>query len=515
MDVSFTTPSNNPRPANGAAARSRPKATIRTRLLAAVGWPLAVLAIVWLGIDFSKELSRRLEIKRISLEEEAKVLLPAVVRLHDERAAAIQGYIDDVCGRMRDAESPSHHIAVTFGEAVYQSTAHGRNSSEMLAAVLRAGDASSRRARFGGKELVVGTQQAQDIRVYVAESLDGLRWAVLRAEAFRFACFVALATLAAAIIYVFELFIVSQPLEKLVTAVREIGKGRLGSQCAGFQTKELNSLAEAINAMSSALANAEKRQQVQLKQARDIQRNLLPHDVNPKGFHRFTLFEPAEDVGGDFFDLLGLPDGSWLVALIDVSGHGIPAAMNAALLKAQLGFAVEVHTSPTRIMQELNRRFFALSLDSDFATAILMRIDAEGCCVQYSSAGHEPAWLLAEGGRLIELPSTGLLLGVEEDAIWQEHTIPAIGQERILMTSDGVSETADASGRLLGRPAVGDLLRRCGRGAPDQTIAKLRQLLNNRRGSAPRTDDVTAVLLALQFDGVRTTPRPPVTAQSE
>ncbi|MAT69116.1 MAG: hypothetical protein CMJ58_06280 [Planctomycetaceae bacterium] len=473
--------------------------TIRSRLLAAVGWPLAVFTIVWLGIDFSKELASRVENKRVALDEEAKALLPAIIRLQNDPVDSLQAYINDVCARMRDAESPNHHIVVAVDEAVYQSTAHQRNSSEMLAAVLRAGDAPDRQSRIGGTLLLVGKQQRQNLRVYVAESLASVRGAVLRAEAYRFAGFTAFALVAAGVIYVVEVFTISQPLEKLVTAVREIGRGRLGKQSAGFHTKELNCLAEEINAMSAALAAAERRRQAELTQAREIQRNLLPREVKPAGFRPFALFQPAEDVGGDFYDIVRSTDGSWIVALVDVSGHGVPAAMNAAMIKAQLAYAVEVESSPACILQELNRRFAALSLDGDFASAAILRIDQTARSVRYASAGHEPAWLLSEDGRLSELSSTGLLLGVAEDAHWDETIISTSGREQLLLTSDGVSETADGSGELLGRSAVGELLQHCRHFEPEETIKQLRERLDRHRGPRKQADDTTALLLALRF----------------
>lgn len=504
MDVSPTGPKNA---GQGKANATGVNTTIRRRLLASVGWPLAILTIAWLGIDFSKELASRVNNKRVSLDEEAKALLPAIIRLQTARNDSLQDYIDDVCARMRDAESPSHHIVVAIGEVIYQSTAHQRNSSEMLDAVLQAGDAPDRQAPIGARLLLVGKQQRQDVRVYVAESLEGVHGTVLRAEAYRFAGFIILAIVAAGIIYVMEVFIISQPLEKLVTAVREIGRGRLGRQCAGFHTKELNCLAEEINAMSSALAAAERRRQAELTQAREIQRNLLPREVEPAGFRPFALFQPAEDVGGDFYDIVESKDGSWIVALVDVSGHGIPAAMNAAMIKAQLAYAVEVESSPARILQELNRRFAALSLDSDFASAAVLRIDQTARSVRFASAGHEPAWLLADDGQLSALSSTGLLLGVDEDAFWDETIIEVTGSERILLTSDGVSETADSSGRLLGRAAVGELLQRCNTAEPAETIEQLRQLLANHRGATRKTDDVTALLLSLRLACTAALPR--------
>ena len=85
---------------------------IRFRLLVAVNTSLVILLLVFLVSDYRREIVARVAEKHTALDEEAKTLLPGIVRLRPEGRAAIQEYVDAVCGKMQDAASPGHHIAV-------------------------------------------------------------------------------------------------------------------------------------------------------------------------------------------------------------------------------------------------------------------------------------------------------------------------------------------------------------------------------------------------------------------
>ncbi len=152
----------------------RIKPTIRSRLLLAVNLPLAVLATFFLAYDYSQELARRVENKRIALEEEAKTLLPAVVRLRPHGLSRVQEFIDEVCIRMQDSESPGHHIAIELGSEIHQASSHHRASRDMFSAMQEAANSPDSQTSFGETELILGVYEKDGAAVYVSEELGSL-----------------------------------------------------------------------------------------------------------------------------------------------------------------------------------------------------------------------------------------------------------------------------------------------------------------------------------------------------
>jgi sigma-B regulation protein RsbU (phosphoserine phosphatase) len=472
-----------------------PKKSLRSQLLLAVNLPLAAMAAIFLTYDYSREFGHRLEDKRISLEEEAKAIVLAVLQVRHHGAKSVQEYIDVVCGRMRDAESPEHHIAVEMGDETYQATAHHRASPEIIGAIRKAARSPDHRALYGGSELVVGFDDRDGATVYVSESLKNLRSAV-RGDILRHLIgYTVMAIVAAVVVNVVLEQVVTKPLGRLVQIVQEIGKGRLGVHAAPFQTKELDYVVSEINAMSSSLAAADRDRKRQMEKARKIQQSLLPNDPNTPGLHVGHIFEPAEDVGGDFYDILPLQDGTRLICVADVTGHGVPAAMTAAMLKILLIQAAEHFDSPADMLNFISQRLMSINPAGDFTTMFLARLDPKTDRLTYASAGHEPALWCSAQGEPQQLDSTGLILGVMKDAAWEEVIIEMKDGDRLLIMTDGVCETFNAQGEMLGRDRVTEWFAESVSLPAEKAAEHIKQMLAHYRGEAQQMDDVTAVLI--------------------
>ncbi|WP_425399044.1 PP2C family protein-serine/threonine phosphatase [Aeoliella sp.] len=469
--------------------------SIGKRLLLAVNIPVLVLAVLLLSYDYHRAFNRGLTSKRIALEEEAKTLLPALLRIHADRPHDTQAFIDSVCGLMHDTDSPGHHIAVVIGNRKFQAVAHGRASPEMFQAMQKTADSNDHLASRGGESLIVAEQSTPLATAYVSESLENVRQAVRADVLRRSAGFALIAGVAAVIINVVLLYVITKPIEALVETVQRIREGELGARSDSFRTRELEYLSEEINLMSQSLATAEKARQTQMAKAREIQLNLLPNGVKPDGVHFAHLFVPANDVGGDYFDVLKRADGTWLFCIADVSGHGIPAAMNAAMLKSLMSQAAQHCLAPSQVLSEVNRQFCAMSLDGDFATLLVLSIDPNSYRLDYASAGHEPGWLFREGGELKQLESTGMPLGVLGNAAWEDVRTYFEQDDRLLLVTDGVCETGDSSGQLFGRERIGQHLKRFRGAGATGVVDALNQSLTQYRGSANQTDDVTVLLI--------------------
>ncbi|MFV2066897.1 MAG: PP2C family protein-serine/threonine phosphatase [Pirellulales bacterium] len=469
--------------------------SIRSQLLIVVNVPLALLVLCFFAYDYRRELTERLEEKRISLDEEAKTLLPAITQIRQQSADNVQQYIDKVCGRMRESQSPGHHIAVISPTGTFQALAHGRASPEILEAI-RAGAASnSRRIRYENVELVVGVHESSGFTVYVAESLENLRRTII-ADVWRRILGVAfLAVVAALVVNVVLTQFVIHPLNRLVRTVRRIGQGQLGARTGRFRCSELNYLAGEINDMCCLLAEAERDRDYQLRKAQKIQENLLPKDVQIPGLRIARLFEPADVIAGDYFDVLRLTRGESLFCIADVTGHGVAAALNAAMIKTVLLQGAEQLTSPSELLAYINRRFLAVNLLGDFVSMLLVRVDAQQRNLCWASAGHPAGWLLAPDGTTREISSTGPLLGILEDAKWESDTLEVAAAERLLMITDGVTETMDPQKRCFGRPRLVDLFTNCRDLPLEPAVREIRRALTNYRDGERQHDDVTALVV--------------------
>ncbi|MHC4223971.1 MAG: PP2C family protein-serine/threonine phosphatase [Planctomycetota bacterium] len=478
------------------APRRKPR-SLRVQLLLWVDLVVGLGLFVLIALDYSQELDERISEKRVALEEEAQTLLPAVAGLHALGPDAVQSHVDDVCGRMRETSSPGHHIAVRVGEKVLQARAHHRASSEHFDAMVRAADSASRTSRIGEEEIVVGTAGNAGLRVFVSEELSTVRRGVRARMVRRAAVILGLGLLAALLVNVVLSRLVTRPLKRLVGTVRSIGEGDLGTPGGTYESEEMEILAWEIDAMSSALARAEAARMRELAKARRVQARLSTVPEKVPGLRLEHLYLPAADVAGDYFDVLPLKDGSWLLCIADVSGHGVPAALVAAVLKTLLLSATEEETDPSRILEAVNRRFCKILLPGDFATAALLRWNPDDSSVECGNAGHEAVFLVQPDGRTARLGSTGMILGVKCDESWGTRKQSVEPGARILLYTDGVTETVAPDRSLFGQDRLESLFVELAAEPLNEAVGRIESALATHRKDRDQRDDVTLLLAEL------------------
>jgi hypothetical protein len=189
----------------------------------------------------------------------------------------------------------------------------------------------------------------------------------------------------------------------------------------------------------------EERLHAELEAARAVQEVLIPKEV-PRigGFTVETVYKPAAEVGGDFFQIIPLPGGGTIVAIGDVSGKGMPAAMTVSLIVGTLRTLADYTHSPGEILSALNRRMLARS-HGGFTTCLVLRLDADGTFTA-ANAGHIAPYL---DGREIEIEN-GLPLGLAATTEYRETTIRLEYEDRLTLLTDGVVEARNSQGELLG-----------------------------------------------------------------
>jgi len=472
--------------------------SLRAQLLLSVNFVLFVLFALMLGYDYQREMDIRLRQRQSGLQEEAESLLQACRVIGRHGSEAIQRYIDDVCATAHDKQSPGHHIVVEIAGNVFQAKSHGRQSSELLHLIREAAREVTDEVPADAR-IVVGTSGQKDLRVYVAESVSDIHRLTRRDTLTRSAALLGVALVTAVIINLAIGHFVTRPIRRLVAVVKRIGQGELGAQGRSFDSEELNYLADEINRMSRNLAEADRDRRTQMEKARSIQKDLLPGDVSIPNVHYSCVFEPADEVGGDYYDILPLSDGSWLFCLADVSGHGVPAAMTAAIVKSLLTEATRQQASPAEILKYINRGLMGISPNGNFVTMALVRFVPESRTLEFVSAGHESGFLRRVDGSIDELDSTGLIVGVSENPDWQVQEFRVHDSERLVLVTDGVTETFGPNQMLFGRNRVSDLLQHSQRESEsvNEFVERLHSSVIEFRDGQRQRDDITVV--AVQF----------------
>lgn len=224
----------------------------------------------------------------------------------------------------------------------------------------------------------------------------------------------------------------------------------------------------------------EERLESELEAARAVQKVLIPNDVPTiPGFAVETVYQPAAQVGGDFFQIIPLNAGGALIAIGDVSGKGMPAAMTVSLLVGTLRTLAYYTQSPGEILTAMNRRMLSRS-HGGFTTCLVLRLDSGGTLTM-ANAGHIGPYL---DGKEIDVES-GLPLGLDGSAEYHETTFGLGNHAQLTLLTDGVVEARKPSGELLGFERTRELSTH-----PAREVAQAAQ-------SFGQQDDITVLTLSV------------------
>jgi hypothetical protein len=234
-----------------------------------------------------------------------------------------------------------------------------------------------------------------------------------------------------------------------------------------------------------------------LEVARQIQFGLLPFEPWERaGFTAVSAMRPANTVGGDYFDIVELGEGRVAIAVADVAGKGMPAALLMALLQGSLRTLLTAGLRGCELVSKLNAHLFANIPSNRLVTFFYSELDPARGRLSYVNAGHNPPLLVRTGGGLDRLPATGLALGVLPDTPFESREIQIEPGDRLLLYTDGVTEAENALEEEYGEPRLQAFLdshRADGdRGLLDGLLANV---LLFGGGVRPR-DDMTLMVLS-------------------
>jgi serine phosphatase RsbU (regulator of sigma subunit) len=231
--------------------------------------------------------------------------------------------------------------------------------------------------------------------------------------------------------------------------------------------------------------------------AQRIQAELLPKTF-PHLLHVTLdgLTVPARDVGGDFFDVIPLDDSSWGIAVADVAGKGVPAALVMVMTRTLLRAIAPSRTSPREALLRLSRELYGQTTGDVFVSMFYGVWDDQARTLRYTNAGHEPP-LLVHGASAEVLPRGGVALGAFEeiDQFLAERTVQLDPHDALVLYTDGVREAMDERQRMYGIERLLDSARHAVATARP-LVAALRSGVSAHVDAAHQHDDIT--LLTLQ-----------------
>jgi serine phosphatase RsbU (regulator of sigma subunit) len=303
-----------------------------------------------------------------------------------------------------------------------------------------------------------------------------------------------------------------EPIEELRAGARTIGAGDLSSRIPIYNEDEIGDLAQEFNNMAEHLQLSRTEIELQnerlrdgLALARDIQLGLLPKglsgDARTLAIHGRSI--PAYEVGGDFYTYIALDDSRMAVAIGDISGKGVGAALMMALASSTVEAQGREIGQPQQLLAALNQQLAPrLRANRMNAALLYLVIDLDRRTLCAANAGMITPMLLRDGSvQMIE--TYGLPLGAMAEARYSEIVVDLLPGDTIVLVSDGIVEAHDPGGELFGFERLEQALAlKLPLAHPDQLIEDLIGQVLAFAGEAQQHDDMTVVVISPAIEPV-------------
>jgi len=265
------------------------------------------------------------------------------------------------------------------------------------------------------------------------------------------------------------------------------------------QTALALSNAQLTSAIADEVARREKLNR-EIEIAREVQERLFPQRLPEiAGLDYFGLCRTALGVGGDYYDFLALPDGKLGIALGDVSGKGIAAALTMASLQASLrADAMRAGKNLAGLIARVNNMVYDASTADRYATLFYAQFDPSTRRLTYVNAGHCPPILLRNspsGQQVQRLDQGGTVVGLVPDVPYDQADVDLAPGDLLVIYTDGFSEAMSPKLEEWGEKRLLDSIQSCNGVAPKEAIHHILQAADQFAAGAPQSDDMTLVIL--------------------
>ncbi len=270
-------------------------------------------------------------------------------------------------------------------------------------------------------------------------------------------------------------------------------------QSVAVQTGLALEISELIHSLADEAAQRERMHR-EIEIAREVQQRLFPQNIPVlAGASLAGACRPAEGVGGDYYDLIQLEDGRIGLAIGDVSGKGISAALLMASLRASLrGMTLEGPSDLARLMQKVNRLVFEALASNRYATFFFATFNPATSELKYVNAGHNPPVVLRNKIEELRLEASGTVVGLLVDAAYEvERTVKLQSGDVFLAYTDGISEAMTADDEEWGEERMVAAARSLTARPAQEILDYVFAAADDFTRGAPQHDDMTLLVLKL------------------
>lgn len=272
-----------------------------------------------------------------------------------------------------------------------------------------------------------------------------------------------------------------------------------------FPQQQIDLMRSVASQAAAAIENArlveESNQRIalerQMKLAADVQHRMIPsRPPTVPGIDLAAIYVPCYTLGGDFYDFIELPEGNTGLAIADVSGKGVAASLIMAAVRAALRAQVDNVYYLYEAMNRVNQMVYRDTQPQEFVTAFYGVLDSRNRRLTYCNAGHPPP-LVLRAGKILELESTNLVLGIDPDEPYQQHIFELAAGDIVLAYTDGLTDALNFNDEAYGKQRLVASLSQGGATA-NEVAQRLLWDVRKFVGISPRTDDITLVVVRVE-----------------
>ncbi|MBK8397821.1 MAG: SpoIIE family protein phosphatase [Leptospiraceae bacterium] len=299
----------------------------------------------------------------------------------------------------------------------------------------------------------------------------------------------------------------TDPLQKLSQAVDELSSGNMETNVVIESKDEFGFLSEKFNEMVVNLKKAYKEKESfaalrhELDVAKKIQTSILPKSIpSIENLEIAVNYYPMAQVGGDYYDFHVFDKNKIGIFIADVSGHGIPAAIIASMLKIAFSIQFAFADDPARLLSRINKSMLN-NVGMNFITASYIYLDLENNLMTHAKAGHPPLYIhSAESDDVRELNQKGKLLGLFPEIHTENIELPIQKGDRIVLYTDGIIEARNSNDEMFGDELFVGYIRKHSKMKPGD-FAKL--VMNDVKSwignsTSNHNDDVTLMIIDIK-----------------
>jgi phosphoserine phosphatase RsbU/P len=302
---------------------------------------------------------------------------------------------------------------------------------------------------------------------------------------------------------------------RITRAVTDLYRGTQFVQLGDFSHRiqvermdQLGALGESFNQMTGSIStlieeqNKRQRLENEISIAREVQNQLFPSTLpSVPGVEIEAICKAARSVSGDYYDFIQLSPTHVAIAIADISGKGISAALLMASLQAALRSQTltegSEHLSTAELVARLNKHLVRNTADDRFATFFIAVYDSATRTLRYTNAGHLPSFLICNGSTHL-LDKGGMVLGVVDDYVFEQGSLEVAPDSLLIGYSDGLVEPENVYGEEFGIPRLKEAALRVQGAAPLMVAESLMAAAEEWAGTPEQADDMTVLVARLR-----------------